>query len=355
VDLSDCLSNTKAVLDRVYFDPKQELIMHNADPISIFLDESLSDELWILASRDPLTTERVKEASAELAAKGTLGFGKLWSWLGADVSGELSAKGSEKGSTKLQLTSTYRAMLLPDLIGDIPSHGPDIAHDEQLPRSGFVRIVLPTLELLPLPSFADYVRCMMIAEMEETSIKSKDADEFERTLSLAEKLTSGKRALTFCHRLIADQDSGLLRRLFDGSSEEAINAVFNGLSMSNDDQILGLSVLKVRPSPENQVPEEAPKPQPVTDFSNIFSSIFSPPGTPTKRPTPKKKPPPPRIVFLVLTERYVKRHLSAFAIDRPVEVFGKIAYLKEDSDRYRSDINLFGLGSKLTTESLVVT
>ena len=55
--------------------------MDDAASISIFVDETFVDELWTLATRDPLAVEKAQEVSAKLTAKRLLDwaiFGNGW-------------------------------------------------------------------------------------------------------------------------------------------------------------------------------------------------------------------------------------------------------------------------------------
>lgn len=254
--------------------------MADIGAINLFLDEALVDELWTLAKRDGIPIERVKEASAKIAAKSKFGLGKLWQWMTADLEAELSGEAAGKLSQKLQFTSIFRALVLPELIGDIARF--DGVHESSigdLEPGGFIEIETPTLELVPLPTFAGFLRQMTITAAGESQEDSQPELDLDKTLSFADRLTSAQRALTFVLRIQGGTRSSALARLYESESEE----VFNALCMSNDDHVLGLSPL----------------------------------GTAPRGP----------IAFSVLEERYLKRHLAVFAVGRPIRFFGRVAYL----------------------------
>jgi hypothetical protein len=93
---------------------------------------------------------------------------------------------------------------------------------------------------------------------------------------------SNQRALTFYLRYRGDIGSNLLQRLFESETEE----VFNALCMSNDDHVIGIS-----------------------EFSTDGSDVT---------------------VFTVLEERFLRRNLAVFTVERPIRLFGRVAYLKKD-------------------------
>src|SRR5882762_11856886 len=93
--------------------------MSDVNSINLFLDEALVDELWTLAKRDGLLVEKVREASAKIAGKTKFGLGKLWQWMTADLEAQLSAEAAGTFSQKLQYTSVFRSLILPELISDI--------------------------------------------------------------------------------------------------------------------------------------------------------------------------------------------------------------------------------------------
>lgn len=265
--------------------PNGNPTMSDVNSINLFLDEPLVDELWTLAKRDGLLVEKVREASVKVAGKSKFGIGKLWQWMTADIEAELKAEGGGTFSQKLQYTSIFRSLLLPELINDVAKVGGQNSKSiAELGNGVFVELETNTLELIPLPTFAGYLRQMMIHGASESEEQVNQALDFDTTLSYAEKLTSEQRALTFFLRLESESKSSLLQRLFANESEE----VFNALCMSNDDHVLGVSDLP-------------------TDT-----------GTAT--------------VFAVLEERFLKRNLAVFAVGRPIRIFGRVAYLKKHND-----------------------
>src|SRR5580765_8762265 len=127
--------------------------MSNMQPISLFLDEQLVDELWTLAKREGI------EIETKLGAKAKFGAGKLWQWMTAELKAELQGEGSGKFSRKLQITSVFRALVLPELIKDIARVGNgDSTSIDELEHGDFLEVQASTLELTPLPTFAAYIR-----------------------------------------------------------------------------------------------------------------------------------------------------------------------------------------------------
>src|SRR5579862_1617345 len=80
-------------------------------PIHLFIDELLVNELWTMIKREGLPQERVIEISAKIAAKGKFGFGKLWSWLAADVTGEVQGGVGWKSEDRLEFTALFKSLL----------------------------------------------------------------------------------------------------------------------------------------------------------------------------------------------------------------------------------------------------
>jgi hypothetical protein len=257
--------------------------MSEINSISVFLEESLVDDLWTIARRDGTTMEKVKEAATKVGGKAKFGVGKLWQWMTADMQAELAVEGSGKYSQKIQFSSVFRALMLPDLLDDIARVSSTEGSLQDLSLGGFVEIEADTLELVPLPTFAGYIRQMTMAGAGEGTDEDKSPIDFDKIASFAEKFTAMERALTFHYRA-NDEDNGpptLLHRLYNEGSEE----LFNALCMSKDDHVLAL-----------------------LEFSIDNSRV---------------------IVFSVVEERYLKRNLAVFTVKRPVRIFGRVAHLKK--------------------------
>lgn len=256
-----------------------DVSMSDIHSISLYLDESLVDELWTLAKRDGTVVEKVKEASAKVGGKAKFGLGKLWQWMTADIEAELSGELSGKYSQKLAYTSVFRALILPELIADIARISDRQTSVGELDHGDFVEIELDTVELVPLPTFAGFLKQAILSGVEDDQADERAAVNFERARSFAETLTGAERALTFYMRATGDYKSPLLERLYNKSPDE----LFNALCMSKDDHVLAL----------------------MESGSGI--SVLS-----------------------VLEERYLKRNLAAFTVRRPMRVFGRVARPLED-------------------------
>ncbi len=102
--------------------------MHPSQPIHLFLNDALVDEVWMSIKRDGIETERVKAATAKVSAKAKFGLGKLWSWLASDLNMEVNAGADITHTTKLQSTSFLRALLIPELLENVV-HGANLDQD----------------------------------------------------------------------------------------------------------------------------------------------------------------------------------------------------------------------------------
>jgi hypothetical protein len=174
-------------------------------------------------------------------------------------------------------------MILPEIIGDIATIGrQEKTTISELSPGDFVEFETSTLELVPLPTFAAYARQVAIVEAgQEAAGKPHRKFDVNEQISFAEKSTSANRALTFLDRLQSEEHpSELLIELFESDSGE----LFNALAMSNDDHVLALSTL---PTGDGQI-----------------------------------------LVFSVIEERYLKRNLAVFTIERPIRFFGRVAYIE---------------------------
>ncbi len=249
--------------------------------INIFLDETLVDELWTLAKRDGMLVEKVREASTKVAAKASGKLGKLWEWLIADVEIELAAEAAGKYSQKLQFSSVFRALILPEILTEITRIRNAESSLEVLQPGDFIQIEADTLELVPLPTFAGFIRQMVISGAGAAKEEQGNGTDWDAAVPFAEKLTATQRAFTFYSRATGeDEYESLIKRFYDEESSE----VFNALCMSNDDHVLAVSRLS-------------------TDETVIL--------------------------FSVVEERYLRRNLAVFSVGRKVRVFGRIASTKD--------------------------
>jgi len=259
--------------------------MSSADALSLFVNEALVDELWTILKREGLPLEKVREVSAKVAGTAKFGLGKLWQWMATDSGAELKAEAEGKTSQTFQYTSAFRALLLPELLPEICKlHISDAERVKKLMVGNFVEITCDSIDLVPVPTLADFIRQYLFQESgkAQDEAESKDGAEsdvgFERAFSVLEKYTSARRAFTFMNRLDGFFESKALKRLFDGESSEMLNA----LSTSNDDHTLALTI----------------------------SSDYG--GT---------------LVFSMLDERFLRRSLGVFSGNRQIRIFGNVAYL----------------------------
>lgn len=104
--------------------------------------------------------------------------------------------------------------------------------------------------------------------------------DYEKAQSVVEKFTAEQKALTFYFRVTDEDRLSLVRRLYEEGSEE----LYNALCMSDDDYVLALLQL-------------------TANGTNV-------------------------IIFSVLEERYLKRNLAVFSVNRLIRMFGRLAYVK---------------------------
>jgi len=259
--------------------------MSDSFPINLFLDEDLVDELWTMLKRDGIPVERVKEASLKVAGKTKFGLGKLWEWVTADMTAEISAEGGGKYSEKLQYTAMLRAMLLRELIPSITVIGSDnIEEISDLRQDAFVQIACGKVELIPLPTYAGFLRQYALHWLGKAAEEeNEDRHDTNSAIAYLEKYTVSERALTFVGRLVDDESASPgLKRLWENTQTVLTNA----LSMSNNDHVLALASL-----------------------SEIEPEVH---------------------IYAVLKESDLRRNLGAFSGSRSLLFFGQIATINDD-------------------------
>lgn len=248
-------------------------------PIHLFIDQPLVDELWTMLKREAIPVERVEEASGKIAGKAKFGFGKIWSWLAADVSGEVGLDGSLKHTEHLQYTSLFRSLLLRELLPSVQRIDKDHPKNiSALKHDSFVQITCNNVEIVPLPTYSAFFRQYALHGIGQSQ---EDADlDYEKVISFLEKYSISARAMDLVMRVEDKGNNSVgIRTLFD----ECENIITNALSMSNDDHTLILgSALGLRPA---------------------------------------------GLIFCVARDDSLRRNLGAFTGARNVTVFGQVATL----------------------------
>lgn len=261
-------------------------------PIYIFLNEDLVDEVWTILKRDGIPVEKVREASGKAAAKAKFGLGNIWKWLASDLSMEVVGEVGGKTSQKISYTAFLRALMLPELIPDIYQGTIDFNTFESLPTGTFISIDCEHLSIIPIPTYASFWRQRLLS-----NIPANDDTDSDNSLIIIEKLTTFQKALTL-EMLLHDEDGNqtILGVLWDSLSAEVANA----LILSNDDLYL------------------------------LISQVHDASG--------------PTFVISFIEERFLRRNLVGFTGGKPLKFFGQKAYSKElDQGGYIFGLNLLSV------------
>jgi hypothetical protein len=260
--------------------------VHPSQPIHLFLNDALVDEVWMSIKRDGIETDRVKAATAKVSAKAKFGLGKLWSWLASDLNMEINAAADITHTTTLRSTSFLRALLIPELLENVV-HGANLDQDSlKKHRTGtFVNFECTHCHLVPIPTMDEFLRHRLIIEA-VGAMHDSDPPDSSRVFEQIEKQTSLKKAMVFSNLLEPDDDAhpSQLGLLFNELTDEFTNAMI----MSNNDQVLFLSTLTgAEPA--------------------VFITSF-------------------------LAEEKIRRNLAGFTGNRPATIFGKLASGRLASD-----------------------
>lgn len=246
-------------------------------PIFIFLNEVLVDEIWTLFKRDGIPIEKVKSATGKVAVKAKFGLGKLLEWLAADITTEASLSGEGTISQKVNYTSFLRALMLPEIIDSIYQEtNPSKIALQNLPVGTFIDIECTHLSFLPIPTYSSYMRQVLMSAIDEQKEESTDV-----TLSLIEKATASQKSLTLNALLYNEHGNTPLGDLW----HDLLDEVSNALTMSNDDQFMLVS-----------------------QVLNADSKV---------------------LVVSFVEEKFIKKNLAGFSGNRPIQVFGRTVYSKE--------------------------
>jgi hypothetical protein len=260
--------------------------VHPSQPIHLFLNDALVDEVWMSIKRDGIETERVKEATAKVSAKAKFGLGKLWSWLASDLNMEINAAADITHTTTLQSTSFLRALLIPELLENVVRGGnldQDLLKKHRI--GTFVNFECTHSHLVPIPTMDEFLRQRMVIDA-AAAMPNSDPPDSSRLFELIEKQTSLKKAMVFSNLLEPDDDAqpSQLGLLFNELTDEFTNAMI----MSNNDQVLFLSTL-----------------------TGAEPAVF---------------------VISFLAEEKLRRNLAGFTGNRPATIFGKLASRRHASD-----------------------
>ncbi len=253
--------------------------MNIVQPIYLFLNELLVDEVWISVKRDGIPAERVRDATAKMSATVKFGLGHLWTWLASDLAIEATPELAGSQSNKVLFTPFLRALLLPELLPDTVTASSLAVEDlEGLSIGTFLDVECDQSLLIQIPTLSDYYRAMILSQDSGESDKQELIAQFE-------KLTAARKAFALIHLLEDDQEDK--PSFFAPIFNELLGEFTNAMAMSNDDQNLLISQLKGRSD---------------------------------------------TLVMSFLEEKYVRRNLAGYTGQRPVRVFGKLASRRKGSD-----------------------
>jgi hypothetical protein len=255
--------------------------MLSENDIPLYLNIDYIDELWVRRTRRGITQSEVQEASSKVAAKAKFGgLGKLWDLLLPEIGAEVSGEASRALKSTVEITSTLRALLLPELLPDVVDlqETDDLERDlSELSVGQHVRILCDNIDLTPLPTLAAYMRQTLLS-----GVRDEDLGESPDVFKAIEFATSTNRAMTFCGRTDDEYGGPALQRLMQSESDELHNA----MALTNDDHCLAASLLRATS----------------TDL----------------------------VVYSSLNEKNLRRDVAAYAGQRPATYFGQVAYLRRD-------------------------
>lgn len=240
------------------------------NPIIVYLNEDLVDEVWAIVKQDGVPSKKTKELEKKFNINMKGKSGNIFKVLIADLSAESSTEMSSKTLIESKFLPLLRLLLLKEIMPDIKDISYDKVQELDITNSNFINIRLSSLYFLSLPSYSDFLILQLLSNL-------KDYNEPIDIIENYKKLNYNNRTFQFYMLLNNDEQKQIFSQIGQIFQQELHNA----LTLNKNDLVLGASRIG-----DNQDP------------------VFT---------------------LTICDEKNLRRGPASFTTNQPVEIFGRLA------------------------------